>query len=131
MKTVYHMRSCIENTVQLRNAAFFWCTNAYKAGVWWVQIIFYVWQKDRLHICLITQYNGNEIYATWYMKSPSLRYCEGWGVIFSNIVQRHLNYWESFLCLPSILTPSIRVQGWASNTKGIVQLWQTMEWWKK
>ena len=23
MKTVYHMRSCIENTVQLRNAAFF------------------------------------------------------------------------------------------------------------
>ena len=25
--------------------------------------------KDRLHICLITQYNGNEIYATRYMKS--------------------------------------------------------------
>ena len=25
MKTVYHMRSCIENTVQLRNAVFFWC----------------------------------------------------------------------------------------------------------
>ena len=23
MKTVYHMRSCIENTVQLRNAVFF------------------------------------------------------------------------------------------------------------
>ena len=23
-----HMRSCIENTVQLRNAVFFWCTNA-------------------------------------------------------------------------------------------------------
>ena len=33
MKTVYHMRSCIENTVQLRNAVFFWCTNAQKAGV--------------------------------------------------------------------------------------------------
>jgi hypothetical protein len=28
MKTVYHMRSCIENTVQLRNAVFFWYTNA-------------------------------------------------------------------------------------------------------
>ena len=28
MKTVYHMRSCIENTVQLRNAVFFRCTNA-------------------------------------------------------------------------------------------------------
>ena len=28
MKTVYHMRSCIENTVQLRNAVIFWCTNA-------------------------------------------------------------------------------------------------------
>ena len=25
--------------------------------------------KDRLHICLIMQYNGNEIYATRYMKS--------------------------------------------------------------
>ena len=33
MKTVYHMRSCIENTVQLRNVVFFWCTNAQKAGV--------------------------------------------------------------------------------------------------
>ena len=33
MKTVYHMRSCIENTVQLRNAVFFRCTNAQKAGV--------------------------------------------------------------------------------------------------
>ena len=30
---------------------------------------FCVWQKDRLHICLIMQYNGNEIYATRYMKS--------------------------------------------------------------
>ena len=29
------------------------------------------------------------------------------GSYFSNIVQRHLNYWYSFLCLPSILTPSI------------------------
>ena len=28
MKTVYHMRSCIENTVQLRNAVFLRCTNA-------------------------------------------------------------------------------------------------------
>ena len=28
MKTVYHMRLCIENTVQLRNAVFFRCTNA-------------------------------------------------------------------------------------------------------
>ena len=27
------MRSCIENTVQLRNAVFFWCTNAQKADV--------------------------------------------------------------------------------------------------
>ena len=30
---------------------------------------FCVWQKDRLHICLIMEYNGNEIYATRYMKS--------------------------------------------------------------
>ena len=41
---------------------------------------FYVWQKDRLHICLITQYNGDEIYATRYMKSLIHRnYTESYG----------------------------------------------------